>query len=58
MFVYVFVYVFKFVLSNGDTSLITLSSITLNVTSNSFNFKSMHILQPTLAIDVKNKNYD
>ena len=26
--------------------------------TNSFNFKSMHILQPTLAIDVKSKNYD
>lgn len=32
--------------------------LVLSALSNSLNFKSMHILQPTLANDVKNKSYD
>jgi hypothetical protein len=48
--------------NNGYNSLGAVNYINnhriLAALTNSFNFKSMHILQPTLAIDVKNKNYD
>ena len=47
---------------NGYNSLSSVNYINnhkiLAALANSFNFKSMHILQPTLAIDVKNKNYN